>query len=154
MRTWDREIRQKREGLDTHLTIIKGILAAKEISGADRRTLELLVANLEPDLEEHLCREEQVLFPALLRMLNGESEMLTLLQERHEELRKQLKNFKTLAADSEASSKEELAKVGRGFVDLLQDHEDKEERFLLDMLDYCLEPKELDKLAKQFSKVS
>lgn len=147
---WNRNIREEHQILDSQADALKSAL--EHPSGRyDRKVfLHQLLKNFGPRLESHLWKEEQVFFPALRRLLGKESGRLDLLLAQHEQLRGHLRRLTTLLEGPNHPSWDEIARAGHCLVDLLEDHEDKEGRFLLEILEFSLQPKELMCLARQF----
>jgi iron-sulfur cluster repair protein YtfE (RIC family) len=122
-----------------------------DITPQDRRVvLGWIVRTLWPALELHLRKEEEVLFPALEKLLGKEAGALTLLKEQNGELRLSHRRLAELIQPTENLSWEAIRIAVGGFLELLEDHEKKVERLLIDVLEFNLSPKELKGLAEAF----
>ena len=102
----------------------------------------------------HLRKEEEVLFPALQKLLGENAGALTLLKEQHRELRAALRRIAELLQEPEILEWDTVALVSEDFIDLLDDHEKKEDRLLINVLDLSLQPKELKALAGALQEVA
>lgn len=147
---WNRNIREEHQILDSQADALKSAL--EQPSGLyDRKVfLHQLLRSFGPRLESHLWKEEQVFFPALRRLLGRESGRLDLLLAQHEQLREHLRRLTALLEGPDHPCWDELVRAGNCLVDLLEEHEEKEGRFLLEILDFSLQPKELMELARKF----
>ena len=148
-RCWDRCIREDHETLDSQAEALK--FALEHPSGPrDRRVaVGQILRSFGPRLESHLWKEEHVFFPALRQLLGSNAGMLDILLGQHSQLREHLQRLTDLLEDPRRPW-EEIAKTGQCLVELLEDHEEKEGRFLLEILEFSLQPEELMALARQF----
>lgn len=147
---WNRSIREEHQALDSQAEALKCALECPP-APYDRITfLRQLLHSFGPRLESHLRKEEQVFFPALRRLLGAETDRLEILLDQHERLRQHLYRLTALLEMPDHGRWEEVVQTGRRLVDLLEDHEEKEGRFLLEILEFSLQPAELMRLAKEF----
>ncbi|MDO8730163.1 MAG: hemerythrin domain-containing protein [Candidatus Omnitrophota bacterium] len=147
---WDLKIREDHRLLDSQRDALRGFL--KDPTGPkDRRVhLSKILDSLGPSLRLHLQREEETLFPAFDRLLGGSSGTIPLLRMEHDHLRDLLDRLGRLLEDRENTSWETIAETGDVLAKLLEDHEEKESRFITDTLEHSLKPDELTRLARQF----
>ncbi len=152
----DMDVKEDHEALNAQLEAMEAALESEPDSEKRRKALVcLVVRTLAPDLEMHLRKEEQVLFPALQKLLGGKSGTVDLLKEQHVKIRSTIQWLAGLLCDCgcEEKSKEvdwkEIAAVGKGFVNLLKGHEKKEDQLLADVLRASLKPQELMQLAQK-----
>jgi iron-sulfur cluster repair protein YtfE (RIC family) len=150
---WETQVREDHQQLEAQVGVLKAMLEI-EVGAEDRRvTLSRFIRVVGPDLELHLRKEEEVLFPALQRLAGEEAGAISLLNEQHRELRAALKRLAQLGCGCgyhEPFDWEKVAQAGQRFVDLLEDHEKKEEQLLIRVLGKALKPQELMTLARQF----
>ncbi|MBI3615164.1 MAG: hemerythrin domain-containing protein [Candidatus Omnitrophica bacterium] len=145
---WDERIREEHRSLESQVEVLERILTV-DVSPEDRRgALRWLVGSLRPLLEMHLEKEEGTLFPALEHHLGKEADPLEQLRDQHRELRSAVKELTELLQGSRGFHWAEVAGASRLFVDLWEDHEKKEDRLLLDVLEFGLRPQELNGLAQ------
>ena len=153
---WEAQVRQDHQQLEAQVGALKAVL---EIDAAVRDRLVALsrfVRVIGPDLELHLRKEEEIFFPALHKLAGEEAGAIALLKEQHQKLRATLKHLAQLVCECGCQEKfdwEGAASSGKKFVDLLEDHEGKEEQLLIRALEKGLKPKELLELARQFQKI-
>lgn len=151
---WEAEVREDHQALEAQAGALEAALSI-DISPQDRRVvLSWIVRGLWPSLELHLRKEEDALFPALQKLLGESAGSLTLLKEQHRELRSGLRRVAELLQETESTNWEGLALAAQSFIDLLEDHEKKEDRLLLDVLEFSLKPKELKALASTLHDVA
>jgi len=154
MERWDEQVREDHQALESQIGALEAALSL-DVGPSDRWvTLRWIVRTVGPALELHLRREEEVLFPALQRLLGQEAGALTLLKEQHRELRASLRSLAGLLSDPDALNWERITLASQSFIDLLEDHEKKEDRLLIDVLEFSLKPQELKNLAQAFQKVA
>ena len=154
MERWDEQVREEHNALESQVGALEAALKI-DVGAEDRRvTLKWIVRTLGPALHLHLRKEEEVLFPALERLLGEDAGAITLLKEQHRELRASLKHVAELLENRENLNWEALGFAAQAFVDLLEDHERKEDRLLIDALEFGLKPDELKGLAKAFQQIA
>ncbi len=151
---WNRQIQEDHRVLDSERKALKAVLE-KPVGLKDLRVhLLQILRSLEPRMKLHLRREEEVLFPAFEHLLGGGSGVLTLLKDQHDELRALLDKLSELLWDRESSSWQNIAETGESLIALLETHEEKEGRFMVDILESSLQPQQLMDLARQFQRVA
>lgn len=146
---WNRSIREDHKVLDSQAGTLS--FALEHPTGPSDRRVALwhILLSFRPRLESHLWKEEQVLLPALERLVGPQAGALKLLMDQHNQLREHLQRLATLL-EQPGQPWEEIVGTGRSLVELLEDHEGKEGRFLLEVLEFSLRPEELMALARQF----
>ncbi len=109
-------------------------------AGIDSEALsdvEAAVQFLETELEVHLRKEEQVLFPALSGYLPREGGPIGVMLLEHKDLRRTLRALRTalgsLRTDPQSASAEDVLKVGYSLIGLLRQHIKKEDLCLFPM---------------------
>lgn len=154
MERWDEEVREDHHALESQMEALEAAFAI-DVAAQDRRVvLSWIIRNLWPTLELHLRKEEEILFPALRQLLGENAGAITLLLEQHRELRRALRNVAELLQGSEFPDWNAIRFAAEALADLLEDHEKKEERLLIDVLQYSLKPDRLRALAKEFHEVA
>ncbi len=146
---WGECIREDHESLDSQAGALKFVVDHPTGPRDRRVAVGLILRSFSPRLESHLWKEEQVFFPALRHLLGSNAGMLEILLNQHGQLREQLRRLTDLLEDP-GQSWEAIAREGQCLVDLLEEHEEKEGRFLLEILEFSLQPEELMTLARQF----
>lgn len=116
-------------------------------------TLRHLILDVRKTVEWHLTREEETLFAALIRLLGKEARAVRMLQDQHRQIRQGLAYLLRLHRDGNPLDPREVRDAAEGLATLLREHEKVEDRLLLDVLEYSLEPQELMALADQFPRV-
>lgn len=151
-------IKQDHEALEAEAGALKSVLAAEEAEEARRAALKQFIRIMGPDLELHLRKEEEVLFPALQRLSGERAAAIGLLKEQHGQLRWLLRRLAGLVCEcdraSGAADWRAIAETSQQFIGLLEDHEGKEEQLLIHALEERLEPQELIHLARAFQRVT
>lgn len=151
---WDRQIQEEHRVLDSQKEALREAFE-KEPAAQDRRVhLWKILCSFAPRLELHLRQEEEVLFPALEQLVGKGSGPLVLLKDQHDQLRAHLKQLTDLLQRDEECPWETIAQTGESLIHLLENHEVKEGRFLLDLLECSLKPGELIALARQFQQAA
>lgn len=147
---WDRQIRDEHRLLDSQREALR--ISLERPDGLRDRRIQILkiLRSLDLCLRLHLEREERTLFPALERLIGDKSGMLALLKTQHGDLRSLLDRLPRMLEDREGTSWEAIVETGEVLTDLLEDHEEKEGRFLTEILGSSLAPQELNELAKEF----
>lgn len=154
MERWDEKVQEEHHALESQVGALEATLKI-DVGVEDRRiTLKWIIRTLEPALQLHLRKEEEVLFPALQRLLGENAGAVTILKEQHRELRASMKHVAELLENRDNISWEAIGFSAQAFVDLLEDHEKKEDRLLIDVLEFSLKPKELKELARAFGQVA
>ena len=156
---WSTHIDEDHEVLRYRVEAMKSALSAKTDPETRRCTLvSLVIRALAPDLELHLRKEEQVLFPALLNLATDRAGDIVFLKEQHTQLRTILRQLAASLCEcgchSEKIDWKEVTRVGGQFTYLLEQHERKEEELLIDVLASSLKPQELMQLARGFHRVA
>ncbi len=153
MERWETQVKEDHQALEAQVGALKAVLGIDAAMEDRRITLNRFVRVIGPDLELHLRKEEEVLFPALQRLVGEEHGAIALLREQHHQLRAALKRLAQLGCEcgrQETFNWGEVAQTGQEFVGLLEDHEKKEEQLLIRALSDALKPQELMALARQF----
>ncbi len=154
MERWDTQVREDHEALEAQMGALEAALTI-DVGQEDRRVvLKWIVRTLWPALELHLRKEEEILFPALQNLLGNQAQAIALLKQQHGELRSTLRQLAELLQGDEGLDWEKITLSGRLLIDLLEDHEKKEDRLLIDVLEFSLKPKELLGLAGAFQQIS
>ena len=151
---WANPMREEHRALDSQKAALEAVLEGPSGPRSRNVMLFLMLRSFAPRLETHLRKEEEALFPAIQRLLGTESGPLVLLRDQHEQLRAYLNELAELLQVPEAACWERLESAGKALVDLLEDHEEKEGRFFIDLLASSLEPQELMGLARQFQQAA
>ena len=147
---WNRKIQEEHRAIESQREALKTSLECP-IPCKDRRVhLSQILCSLNPVLRLHLRREEETLFPAFERLIGSDSGTLPLLRAQHDDLRALLDRLPGLLEDRENVSWKAIQETGETLVELLEDHEEKEARFIANILEYSLKPQELTQLARQF----
>ena len=154
MERWEEQVREDHQALEAQAGALEAALSI-DVGPHDRRVvLSWIVRGLWPSLELHLRKEEEVLFPALQKLLGKDAGAISLLKEQHRELRSALRRIAELLQEPEISNWDSIALASEAFIDFLEDHEKKEDRLLIDVLDFSLKPKELKALAGELQQVA
>ncbi len=157
MEKWDSPVKEDHEALKIQVGTLKAALEKTSADEDRRDNLRRFIRVMGPDLELHLKKEEEVLFPALERLLGGKPEEIALLREQHGQLRALLRYIAHLECEcgckDPASEWKEIATAGQRFVDLLEEHEKNEETQLVRVLELSLKPQELLGLAREFQQM-
>lgn len=154
MKPWDALIREDHHALESQAGALEAALSI-DLSTQDRRVVfSWILRGLSPSLELHLRKEEAVFFPALQRLLGESAGALVLLQQEHQELRRVLRHLAELLQDWERIDWQMVTLASEAFLHLLEEHEKKEDRLLVDVLEHSLKPKQLKGLAQQFQEVA
>lgn len=147
---WNRNIQEEHKSLDSQAEALK-VALEHPCGPRDRRVaLWQILLSFRPRLEAHLWKEERVLFPALQDLLGEKAGTLILLQSQHEQLRDHLKRLALLAEGGAPCPWDAIVQTGRSLVDLLEEHEKRENDFLLEVLEHSLQPQALMALARRF----
>lgn len=154
LQKWDEIIRQEHQVIVSQAKAMEGALHV-DVGELDRRVvLSWILRSLSPFLELHFRKEEEVLFPALQQLLGEDVASVTILSHEHQQLRKTLRYLAELIQDPEILNWQGITLAVEAFLNLLEDHEKKEDRLVLDVLQYSLMPKELEKLIRDFQQVA
>ncbi len=124
--------------LDTlHGTLGRLLEGGTGIDSEALSDVDVAVQFLETELETHLRKEEQVLFPALSDYLPREGGPIGVMLLEHEDLRRTLRALRTalglLRTDPQSASAEDVVKVGYSLIGLLRQHIKKEDLCLFPM---------------------
>ncbi len=154
MKRWDEGVQEDHQALESQVGALEAALGV-DVTPQDRRVvLSWILRGLWPSLELHLRKEEEVLFPALQQLLGESAGAVTLLKEQHRELRAALRHLAELLQEPQGMDWPAVKLASQAFTELLEDHEAKEERLLLHVLEAGLKPKELKELAAAFHHVT
>jgi len=154
MGDWEDPIREDHRTLESQAQALETALGI-DLDPQDRQVVLLgIVRTLGPALELHLRKEEEILFPALKHLLAGYNGAMTTLQDEHHELRGGLRRLAETVQEGGLLDWERIRSAGRTLMRFLEEHEKKQERLLLDILRYSLNPQELEALTKAFQEVA
>ena len=158
-RRWDREVHKEHKNLQARMGALQMVLEKKPHSSKHLEDLSCnILRTLGPDLELHLRKEEQVLFPALEKISSEASDEIRTFSRQHEKLRETVRYLAGLLCQCEnrpdKADWKEITETSKKFVQLLQEHEGKEEKFLTHVLESSLKPQELVRLAQTFRTVA
>lgn len=154
MERWDNVVREDHQALESQMGALEAALSI-DVGVEDRRVvLSWIIRTLWPALELHLRKEEETLFPALARLLGDSAGAITMLKEQHRELRFALRRVAELVQAPGNLYWEGVNIAAIALIELLEDHEKKEDRLLIDVLQYSLKPQELRSLAHAFGQVA
>ncbi len=137
---------QQAEALETALTV--------DVPPEERRiVLSWIIRNLWPALGLHLRKEEEVLFPAVRRLLGEGAGAVTLMREQHQELREAHRRLAELLQFQEHVDWVAIHVAAEGLINLMEDHQNKERHLILDVMGFSLKLKNLKELAGEFENV-
>ncbi len=154
MNRWSDGVHEDHETLASQAGALEAALGM-DIGPEDKRVaLSWVIHALWPSLELHLRKEEETLFPVLQRLLGENAGALTLLRRQNQELRLAHRHLAELLKEQGRFALEEIKIDSYAFIDLLEDHEKKVQRLLLDVLEFSLGPKELAVLAQKFQEIA
>ena len=138
---------------EDHVRVL-GELAELERAGAAAASAEAiaqareLVALLERQFATHMAAEDEVLFPALARDLEGGSALMAPLHEEHDELKVMLAVLAGTLREPQSVARDEQVVVQiRDLTDLLRIHIRKEETLVFGVAERVLKPFERAELA-------
>ncbi len=147
---WSEGVHEDHRTLGAEAQALDAALSV-DISPQDRRVvLGWIIRTLWPAMELHLRKEEEVLFPVLEKLLGKGAGAPMLLKEQNGELRRAHRHLAELIQPTESLSWETIRIAVSAFLELLEDHEKKVERLLIDVLEFNLSPEELKRLADAF----
>ena len=147
---WNREIQEEHRAIESEREALKSCLEHPPAWKDRRIHLSQILRSLDPALRLHLHKEEETLFPAFERLVGSPSGTLPLLKAQHDDLRTLLDRLPPLLEDRENTGWRTIRETGETLVNLLEEHEEKESRFIADILEYSLRPQELTQLAREF----
>ncbi|MBI3332466.1 MAG: hemerythrin domain-containing protein [Candidatus Omnitrophica bacterium] len=148
-------MRKDHEALEAQVGALRAVLATDAGTEDRRATLQRFIRAIGPDLELHLRKEEEVLFPALQKLAPEKGDAILFLKEQHGQLRTALRQLAGSVCGCEPELNwKETAHAGQKFVDLLEEHEKKEEQLLIRVLEISLKPNELIELAHGFHQMA
>lgn len=151
---WNRSILEDHRLLNCQKEALKSFLEHPE-GPRDRRVhVSKILDSLDPCLRLHLQKEEQVLFPAFARLPGAPLAASRVLRTQHDDLRVLLDRLAGFLADRENFSWDEIAAAGEALAALLEDHEEREGRFLSDFFEFHLQPEQLSELARRYKEAS
>ncbi len=155
MEPWDDPVREDHRILESQMHVLEVALAMQDVKAEDRAVLlRWVIRELWATLELHLRKEEQVLFSALQRLLGEKAGAVTLMMENHQELRAALRRLSELLQETEAANDQGITMAADGLIEILEDHQKKEDRLLIDVLKFNLKPTELKELSRAYSRVA
>lgn len=152
MATLEEEIGLDRRILDSEAEAMSGALSALPLR---QRwvTLTWILRELSPALELHFRKEKEVLFPALRRLLGDGAGAVTLLEESQDKLRQGVRHLAELLQDWDNLDWDRIFLAVPGFIYMLEEHEEMEQRLLIHVLGTRMGPHEREKLADAFHRV-
>ncbi len=154
MKPWDELIHKEHETLKTQAGVLDTTLGI-DVPAQDRRVvLSWTLRNLGPEVELHLRKEEEALFPTLKHLLKGGGSALILLRKDHEEIRTSLRHLAELLQDPSNLDWDRIELAVQAFLYLFEEHEKIEDRLLLDVLQFNLNHKELMALADKYHQIA
>jgi len=144
--SWDWQVRQDHQTLQAQLRTLVAALKI-EIDPEDRRmVLSGLLGKLWPAVELHLRAEEEVLFRTLKRLISDEAHALILLRERHQFVRRSIRQLAELIQDPGRAEWIAITECCTRLKAHWEEHVIEMDRMGLDVLRYSLKPKELSLL--------
>ncbi len=154
MERWDEIIQEDHQALASQVGAMEAALTI-DVGPEDRRVvLSWIIRTLWPALELHFRKEERVLFPVLGVLLGREAGALVLLREQLAQLRHAHRRLAEFLQDRENLNWQGIQLAVHAFSELLEDHEKKTQRLLLDVLEFNLKPQELKGLAEELTQVA
>jgi len=154
MKPWDEQVREDHEALESQLRALEAALKI-DMEPEDRLVaLRWIVRNLRLFLEPHMRKEEEVLFPALERLLGTKTNTVSILKRQHKKLRTRIGHLVKLLQGSEPVDWDKISLASEGFISRFEDHEKTEDRLLLDVLEFSLKPRELKVLTKSLGQAA
>ncbi len=152
MDEWQSQVSEEHELLHARVDAMRAALG-EETPEKKFKTLCEIARILGPDLELHLKKEEEVLFPALRWLAGKKAEGLDAIQNQHGQLRESFQRLATLLCQCgcapAALAWNEIEERTRQFVRILEEHEEKERLLVLEVLEIGLQPDALVRLAKE-----
>ena len=150
--TLEEEIGQDRRILDSEAEAMGGALSVLPLR---QRwvTLSWVLRELSPALELHFRKEKEILFPALRRILGDDAGAVTLLGESQHKLKQSTRHLAELLQDPDNLDWDRLFLAIQGFICMLEEHEEMEQRLLIHVLGTRMNPHEQEKLAAAFHRV-
>ncbi len=159
MQRWDTQVRDEHEALRGQVGALEAAMKA-DVSPQDRKVslAWITIRALGPSLEFHLRKEEEVLFPALQRLLGKKGKAIEFLKQQHQELRLALRSLAGLVCDCgcepEACNWKEVASASQRFRELFEEHEKREDQLLKEALELSLKPQELKNLVQALNQAT
>ncbi len=155
MTRWDERIRDEHEALRAQAEDLSAVLSMSTTDPESRRSaLVWLLRNVGATLDAHLQQEERAGFPALAQLLGSDANALVLLRTQHREVRAALAALHRRCErpwnGDAALQWDAIQREGAFFVSLLEDHEQKIERLLIDVLEYSLPTQALHHVGQAF----
>ncbi len=152
MNKWQSQVSEEHELLHDRVDAMKAALDEETLE-KKFKTLCEIERILGPDLELHLKKEEEVLFPALRWLAGKKAEGLDAIQEQHGQLRESFQRLAALLCQCgcvpAAPKWREIENRTWQFVRMLQEHEEKERLLVLEVLEAGLQPDALVRLAQE-----
>ncbi len=146
MKGWDAELTKEHEQVAAQVSGLETALKA-DLSAQERQAvLSEAVRKLAPFLESHFHKEERVCFSTLKRITGCQAGVLLLVEE-HKKIRGLLKHLRELLQGTAPLEWEGVTLTVDGLIEILEDHEKKEDYLIVEVLRKNLKPTELEKLA-------
>ena len=130
----DEALWQDHQELRSEVEALTEVLKVEALPEDRREVLWSVLQALGPHLERHLHREESLL-ASFQRILGKRTPTVDLLKDEYRELRIVLKQLTELVVRPETSNWSNIVQTTRLLVDLLEDHERKEEQLLVEVLE-------------------
>jgi len=154
MKPWNEQVREDHEALESQLRVLEAAFKI-DIEPEDRLVaLRWIIRNMKLFLEPHMRKEEEILFPALERLLGTKSSTILILKRQHKKLRTRIGHLEKLLQGSEPVDWDKISLASEGFISYFEDHEKIEDLLLLDVLEFSLKPKELKVLTKSLGRAA
>ena len=150
---WDAPVRQEHRRLKKGALVLDSALSIETSSLSRRVVLSWGLKNLWPELDMHLRKEEEALFPSLERLLGRDSGARAMLHREHEDLRAGFRHLAELVQDPTHLEWDRIELAVEGFLYLLEEHEKLEDRLLLNVLAHRMGKKELAAVSEEFLRV-
>ncbi len=146
---WGNPVREDHEAIEVQVGALDAIFKVGATPQNRWLALKWIIRSLKPLLEAHLEKEEEILFPALQKLLGVKANAIPFLKEQHQRIRGHMRHLEGLLYNQPIPW-EEITNSSQRFVDLLKEHEQKEDHLLLEVLESNLKRTELLKLAESF----
>ena len=149
MKEWDAELTQEHEQVAAQVNGLEIALRANLSAQERQAVLAEAIRKLAPFLESHFHKEERVCFSTLQRMTGCRAGVLLLVQEL-KKIRGLLKHLEELLRGPAPLEWEGVTLAVDGLIEILEDHEKKEDYLIVEVLRKNLKPAELEKLARAY----
>ena len=154
MKPWNEQVQEDHEGLESQIRALEAAFKINVESKDRLIVLRWIVRNLNLSLEPHMRKEEEILFPMLEQLLGEKSNVVLVLKRQHKKLRMRIKHLMKLLEDSQFVDWDKISLACEGFIGFFEDHEKRENRLMVDVLEHSLKPKELKALTKALSRMT